>query len=565
MILFRFYLILLLLTMMFGYAPNVAAENYTSLLSDYRHLMTSSQLQRQRVNWEKIIRRLDRFVKNNRLDEEAAKAMFLRARTWDGLSRASGGNEDAREAISQYLEMVDRFPGHNLADDALYAAGQIAEDRLHDQTSAYRYYRWLIDQMPQGDMYEAAKKRVIHLPDPVPEVAPPVRETAYSAAADSPRLEKIRYWSGPEYTRVVFDMSAPVTAQPHLLRGENPRLYFDLLYTEISSQLQQDIPILNGLIQRVRASRFDEQRIRVVLDLSRVLEYKFITLENPYRLVVDLLGKPSSTAKALSSTNVGQLGNADDSIADILTKVPTTQPVLHVPQQSKDVGIRLIVVDAGHGGKDPGAVGPSKVREKDVALSMARTLAAELRRQMGVKVLMTRSDDRFLELRERTAYANQVGADLFISLHANASKSRKAYGLETYFLNLAKNNQAAEVAARENGTTLQDVSNLEAILFDLMANAKINESSRLAAKVQQSMVSDLRPHYSRIKDLGVRQGPFHVLLGATMPSVLVETAFISNSREEQRLASNSYQKRVADAIVKGVKNYAATIDQVAKR
>jgi N-acetylmuramoyl-L-alanine amidase len=184
---------------------------------------------------------------------------------------------------------------------------------------------------------------------------------------------------------------------------------------------------------------------------------------------------------------------------------------------------------------------------------------------MGVKVLLTRSDDRYLELRERTDYANRVGADLFISLHANASDRGKAYGLETYFLNLSKNNQAAEVAARENGTSLQDVGNLEAILFDLMANAKINESSRLAAEVQQAMVAGLRPHFSNIKDLGVKQGPFHVLLGATMPSVLVEAAFISHPREEKRLTSPSYQKRVASSIVNGVKHYSASIDQVAQR
>ncbi len=544
---------------------SVAAESYSEIRNDYHRLTKSSQLQRQRSNWEKIIRRFERYVQQYPEAADAEKALFLKARTWDGLSSASGGQEDAREAIGQYLEMVDRFPHSRLADDALFSAGQIAEHRLKDLTAAYRYYRWLIDQLPQGDMVKQAKDSLLYLPEPPPEVAPPVKNTAYSATADSPRLEKIRYWSGPEYTRVVFDLTAPVIAKPHLLKGDKPRLYFDLLYTDLAPQLQPDVPILNGVVQRVRASRFDEQRTRVVLDLYREFEYKVVTLENPYRLVVDLLGSTTKTGSATTVDAAKHPGRADDSIANILNKVPDQQPVLHVPQQSKDEGIHLIVVDAGHGGRDPGAVGPNNILEKDVTLKMAKALASALRKQLGVKVLLTRSDDRFLELRERTAYANRVGADLFISLHANASPTRKAYGLETYFLNLSKNNQAAEVAARENGTSLQDVSNLEAILFDLMANAKINESSRLAAKVQQAMVAGLRPHYSRIKDLGVRQGPFHVLLGATMPSVLVEAAFISNTREEKRLASKDYQRKVADAIVKGVKDYAATIDQVAKR
>ncbi|NOY12816.1 MAG: N-acetylmuramoyl-L-alanine amidase [Deltaproteobacteria bacterium] len=419
--------------------------------------------------------------------------------------------------------------------------------------------------MPQGDMLAAAKSRLRQLPEPAPEAAPAVKTTAYSATADSPRLENIRYWSGPDYTRVVFDLSAPVATTPHLLKGNNPRLYFDLIYTDLAPQLQADVPVLNGLLQRIRASRFDEKRTRVVLDLYRELKYKIVSLKNPDRLVVDLLGpsQPIPDSKRTAGRNRSQ--STDDSIADILKDVPDRQPILHVPQQSKDEGIHLIVVDAGHGGKDPGAIGPHKVREKDVTLAMAKALASALRKQLGVKVLLTRSDDRYLELRERTAYANRVGADLFISLHANASRTRNVYGLETYFLNLSKNNQAAEVAARENGTSLQDVGNLEAILFDLMANAKINESSRLAAKVQQAMVAGLRHHYSRIKDLGVRQGPFHVLLGATMPSILIETAFISNSREEKRLTSKTYRNRVANAVVTGVKNYTATITRVAKK
>lgn len=564
MSLFRLYFCLVFLFLSTIQVPTVAAEQYSEIRTDYYHLLKSAQLQRQRVNWEKMIRRFELYLQQSPTSANAEKAQFLKARTWDGLSLASGGTEDAREAIVHYLEMVDQFPTSRLADDALFAAGQIAEYRLKDRSAAYRYYRWLLDQMPQGDMAKLAKERLLHLPKPAPEKAPPIKKTAYSTIADSPRLKKIRYWSGPEYTRVVFDLSAPIIAKPHLLKGEKPRLYFDLLYTDLATQLQTEVPIYNGLVQRVRANRFDEQRTRVVLDLYRETDYKIVTLENPYRLVVDLLGAPQQTGIELSSTTA-HIKRADDSIANILNKVPNQHPVLHVPQQSKDEGIRLIVIDAGHGGRDPGAVGPNKVLEKDVTLGLAKALASAIRQQLGIKVLLTRTDDRYIELRERTAYANRVGADLFISLHANASKTRKVYGVETYFLNLSKNNQAAEVAARENGTSLQDVGNLEAILFDLMANAKINESSRLAAKVQQAMVAGLRPHYSRIKDLGVRQGPFHVLLGATMPSVLVEAAFISNVREEKRLASKTYQKRVADAVVRGIKSYSSTIERIAKR
>jgi N-acetylmuramoyl-L-alanine amidase len=227
--------------------------------------------------------------------------------------------------------------------------------------------------------------------------------------------------------------------------------------------------------------------------------------------------------------------------------------------------LRRIVVDAGHGGKDPGAVGPTGLLEKTVTLKLAKALAKELTRQIGCEVILTRSGDVYLPLEERTAIANKVGADLFVSLHANANKSRKAYGIETYYLNFSKNDKAAAVAARENGTSIKQVSDLELILFDLMANAKINESSRLATGIQESLVKNISKKYSDIRDLGVRQGPFYVLLGATMPSVLVETAFISHPREEKRLASSKYQESAARAIASAIKDYAVNNKLIASR
>ncbi len=559
----------MILTLLVIVPGHVIAEDYRSLRYDYQQLIKSTQLQRQRINWERLIKRFDNYLKQSPRQSDVEKSLFLLARTWDGLSRASGSRSDAKQAIDHYIDMADRFPHSRLADDALFLAAQSAERRLKDKASAYHYYQQVVTQMPAGDMASEAKKKLALLPVPTKKLVPlPEKQYQHNDPdiGDSPRLKKIRYWSGPEYTRVVLDLSAPVVTKPNYLKGDNPRLYFDLLYTKPGPDLPAVVPIRNGLVKQVRAGQFSAQRTRVVLDLNRVEEYKLATLNNPHRLVIDIKGQPISvgvTARSPGKQNVSVA--ADDSIASVLDSASDRQEVLHLPQDTHDEGIRLIVVDAGHGGKDPGAIGPGKVYEKDVVLKMAKALARALRQQLGVKVLLTRSDDRYLKLRTRTEYANQVGADLFISLHANATENGKAYGVETYFLNLSKNNQAAEVAARENGTTLQEVGNLEAILFDLMANAKINESSRLAAEVQQALVAGLRPHYSRIKDHGVKQGPFHVLLGATMPSVLIEAGFISHPREEKRLASAAYQNRVAAAIVTGVKNYSATIEQVAKR
>ena len=564
-----FFIFLLFVLLAVAAVNGANAESYAVLRHDYQQLVKSSQLQRQRTNWEKLIKRFDRFVALNPRSKDLEKAVFVAARIRDGLARASGGGGDARDAIEHYVAMVAQFPQSRFADDALFLAGQLAEEQLADNARAYTLYHRLVTQLPQGDMRREAEKKLSLLPKPALE-KPVTRvksevSTDYRKIGEKIRLEKIRYWSGPEYTRIVLDLNAPVVAKPHYLKGDSPRLYFDLLYTELPENFMAEIPINNGLVKQIRTSRFDTQRSRVVIDLNRVAEYKTAMLKNPHRVVIDIKGRPAVTALSSPQPNTKECVAADDSIASILDSSSERQVVLHVPQETQDEGIHLIVVDAGHGGKDPGAIGPHKVYEKDVTLKMAKQLAKTLRKQLGVKVLLTRNDDRYLELRERTEYANRVGADLFISLHANATANGKAYGVETYFLNLSKNNQAAEVAARENGTSLQEVGNLEAILFDLMANAKINESSRLAAEVQQALVAGLKKKYSHVKDLGVKQGPFHVLLGATMPSILVESGFISNRREEKRLKSAQYQQRVAAAIVKGVKDYSMTLGRMAKR
>jgi N-acetylmuramoyl-L-alanine amidase len=174
---------------------------------------------------------------------------------------------------------------------------------------------------------------------------------------------------------------------------------------------------------------------------------------------------------------------------------------------------------------------------------------------MGLDVVMTRSTDVFIPLEERTAIANKVNADLFLSIHANASLNRSAAGIETYYLNLAKTDKAARVAARENNTSLEKVGLLQTILFDLMANYKINDSARLADDVQKSLHGKLEKKFGGIKNLGVKQGPFYVLVGATMPSILVETAFISNEREVELLTDDDYQETAAAGILEGVRNY----------
>ncbi len=557
-------LVLLLLFCVATLAVAAGKQDYQQIRESYKALIGSAQDQRQRHNWLRLIARFESFVASPSAGSRQDDALFLLGRTWHGLSRASGSSKDARRAIDAYRDLAKKFPKSNLSDDALIFAAELATDSFADRSEAYNYYLQITTSLPPGDKLEEAESRLKRLAYAAPDTPSATPQTTQQSLTAKPNLTTVRVWSSPEYTRVVLDLSHPVRYESHQLKGKKPRIYVDLNGVDIASSVPEQQQVEDGIVSQVRSSQLNKSETRVVLDLATLSDYQVFALENPDRIVIDVR-KPSVVGQRQAEIRAASQPEKD-SIAGILAEVPENLlPNIHVPQHNTKAGINLIVVDAGHGGKDPGAVGRNKTLEKDITLQMAKKLATELRKQLGCKVLLTRSDDRYLTLQSRTAYANKVGADLFLSLHANASVNRSAYGLETYYLNLSKNDQAAGVAARENGTSLAEVGNLEAILFDLMANAKINESSRLAAEIQQSLVKYLTPKFSRIKDLGVRQGPFHVLLGATMPSVLVETAFISNSREEKRLQTADYQNKVAKAIVIGVKGYSATLSKVASR
>jgi N-acetylmuramoyl-L-alanine amidase len=222
--------------------------------------------------------------------------------------------------------------------------------------------------------------------------------------------------------------------------------------------------------------------------------------------------------------------------------------------------VKRVVIDPGHGGKDPGAVGPDRTYEKDVVLGIAKKLKKKLEAELKLEAILTRDSDVFLPLEERTALANTKRADLFISIHTNAHRDRRVHGISTYILNVATDAEAARLAALENATSTKQISDLEKILNDLMLNSKINESTRLAHVVQQGLVRTLERRYDRVKDLGVRQAPFYVLIGAQMPSVMIESSFISNPREAERLAEQTYQDALAEGIADGIRAYIREIE-----
>ena len=229
---------------------------------------------------------------------------------------------------------------------------------------------------------------------------------------------------------------------------------------------------------------------------------------------------------------------------------------------ARQLGLQVsrIVIDAGHGGRDPGATSHGLL-EAEVVLDIARRLAQRLEAQPGVEVVMTRTGDTFVPLRGRTALANEVKADLFLSIHANASRNPKAHGVETYFLDFALDPEAEQIAARENLAASGTMKELESLLETIAANSKLRESREFAATIQRAMVSNLQPVNADVRDLGVKQAPFFVLIGARMPSVLAEVSFVTNRHEATLLATDAYRDRIADALLEGVLRYRETLDR----
>ncbi len=381
-------------------------------------------------------------------------------------------------------------------------------------------------------------------------------EQTSASTRPSAVLSEMKHWSNPDYTRISLELDRDVTWEAHELAkgapGKPGRVYIDLKRTRLGKNIK-DITIGDGLLKGARVGQYKAEVVRVVLDTEHIKDYKIFPLSDPARLVIDVRGERPTEISRLEPVISAMPERVTIAKSEEQEKKsrPAKRPVI-----SK---IRRIVVDPGHGGHDPGAVGPSGIQEKDVVLAIGLRLRDLFKEELGLDVVMTRSTDVFIPLEERTAIANKVGADLFVSVHANAAPNRTAAGIETYYLNLAKTDKVAQLAAKENGTSLEKVSVLQAILFDLMANYKLNDSAHLADEVQKALHKKIRTVHNDVKNLGVKQGPFYVLVGASMPSILVETAFLSNATEESRLKDPAYQSSAAEGIYEGVRNYISSL------
>jgi N-acetylmuramoyl-L-alanine amidase len=337
------------------------------------------------------------------------------------------------------------------------------------------------------------------------------------------RITSVERYGARDAARIVVFVTHPTTFDVGFLPAQTPergpRLFVDIEKAVYQGPLAFDV---GGIVEKVRLGR-QKSGTRVVLDLKSDAYRKIFYLPEPFRLVVDVSNKPPQTA-------------------------PEAAP--RGPRS-----IRRVVIDPGHGGHDPGAIGPSGLREKDVTLDIAHRAAPLIARELGIVTLLTRDGDDFVALDERTARANAFQADLFVSIHCNATEDGAGRGVMTFVLDESRDQLAARIAARENAASAAAGAELANVMSRVLDGGSLSRSLRFAELLQRSAMGSIKASYPGVVDHGVKRAGFYVLAGARMPAVLFETSFISNSEGETQLNTGDYRQKIADAIVNAVRAY----------
>ena len=456
----------------------------------------------------------------------------------------------------------------------------------------------------------AAAQPAVRPAGPSLTAAPTTTATAISAPTRA-MLTDIQRVVLQDSVRITLELDREVPYYEERISGPE-RVFFDLRGAQLAAPfVDQVFSYTDDIVRQIRTGRHPNGTVRVVLDLQGVSRYSVFTLYNPYRVVIDCeraTAIPVRQATVTTPARVASDPGLDVPVAPApppapaaSTRASTPAPPAPLPaapaaagrleanttaaaapapvppapdptvpaapgvpmvngaggfslSRQLGLGVSRIVIDPGHGGHDPGASGHG-IKESELTLDVALRLEKLLQDEPGIEVVLTRRTNVYVPLEERTAIANRESADLFLSIHANASRNIAANGIETYFLSFASTPDAEAVAARENSASERAMHSLPDIIKAIALNNKLDESRDLASMVQESMITRLRKSNKAIRNLGVKKAPFVVLIGAGMPSVLAEISFLTNRQEAQLLKTPAYKDRIAEALHDAVMKY----------
>jgi N-acetylmuramoyl-L-alanine amidase len=530
-------------------------------------LKADRRRRKYRDGWEAVARQLDAAVQADPSGPRAAEAAFFGARVREDLGNVSRTRRDASAAIASYRSVDERYArteqaAHALASGVLLAArvkdvreGTVLARRLarypRTAEAAWALALFRVPARPAqarrapaepGTRAAAKADRAAQRPA---EIEDPDPDEASDAADDSPATAGRTTAADPIAPTDRGTPSSPVGEPDTDVPAEASRILDDVVEAGRGAA--------DGAAATTQAALAEARtEPKVETDTARSAPPAAAPDAEP--------GVTGETADAAGPTDraQGEAAPAADPGKAVLNARKMRSAALspRAASVAAQLGlkVRKVVIDPGHGGRDAGAVGPHGLREKNVTLAIARKLANRLRAQ-GLSVVLTRDRDVFVSLDERTRIANEAHADLFVSIHCNAARRRNLSGVETWTLNVASNRYAARLAAYENAEDEHRVSDLRLILRDLATKANAGDARELAQSVQTSLVRTLRSRVGSVRDNGVKQALFYVLLGTRMPSILVETAFLSNPEEEARLRSAKYQDGTAEAIARGMRDF----------
>jgi N-acetylmuramoyl-L-alanine amidase len=400
---------------------------------------------------------------------------------------------------------------------------------------------------------------------------------ASPAAGERATLTEIQRTVMAGSIRVTLALDREVAYVEQRLSGPE-RVYFDLRNVQLTPALVDTVLTYpSDVVSKIRTGRHPDHVVRVVLDLEDVANYSVFTLYNPFRLVIDaertaaraatIVAPPPPTPPASAAKIAAAPPEADVSAGGVPKVGAAPLPATPMPVTpsantaggfsiARQLGLSVsrIVIDPGHGGHDPGVLGRG-LSEASLVLDVALRLEKLLQKEEGVDVVLTRRTDVYVPLEERTEIANRQSADMFLSIHANASRNADAKGIETFFLSFASSPEAEAVAARENSASAREMHQLPDLVKAITLNNKLDESRDLAQMVQDSLVNNLRKTNKDVRSRGVKKAPFVVLIGAEMPSVLAEISFVSNRQELALLKTAAYRQRIAESLYQAVTKY----------
>ena len=532
-------------------------------------------------------------------------ALYRSAEVLEELGARSFAARDYKAALERYEMLVKEHSASRLADDALLRAAIIRAKHLDDKTGALRSLRQIRTHYPRADMAgDAAElEKALLAENSAPATtaksaaSKPEAETRKESAKasttprvlESAQLTQVSWASlSKDKVQITVELNrhAPwqVRMQESGKKGEGPRLVLEVNDAVPVEQVRGGARIKGSLLTRVLVSEGKNNSTALAFDFSAARRYDTRVEQNPFRIVLTVLGGagapprngggrlgfaenvlPQPEAEHISARRVEALrakAAQSRAVAEAGVLPAPDQAVRRVAATGKAAGhmaeqlgltVQTVFIDAGHGGKDPGTL-HNDIMERDLVLDIARRVGRLLSAN-GLEVIYSRQGDQSVPLSARPQKANAARADLFVSIHVNANNDASVSGFETFYLDIARNAQAARTATLENAASDRKLGDMQSVLADVMLNARTEESGRLAGDIQRTALARLSRRGFEVKDGGTKAAPFHVLIGAGMPAVLVEVGYCTNTREAKLLGSPGYRHALAEGIAEGIMAY----------